>query len=35
MDRQMNRVIPIYRLSGNFGAMEILALLAGDKNTPN
>ena len=24
-----------YRLSGNFGAMEILALLADDKNTPN
>ena len=24
-----------YRISGNFGAMEILALLADDKNTPN
>ena len=24
-----------YRLSGNFGAMEILALLVDDKNTPN
>ena len=24
-----------YRISGNFGAMEILALLAEDKNTPN
>ena len=24
-----------YRISGKFGAMEILALLADDKNTPN
>ena len=24
-----------YRISGNFGAMEILALLADDKNTLN
>ena len=25
----------IYSISGNFGVMEILVLLAGDKNTPN
>ena len=24
----------IYRISGNFGTMEILAFLANDKNTP-
>ena len=24
-----------YRISGNFGTMEILALLVDDKNTPN
>ena len=24
-----------YRIMGNFGVMEILALLADDKNTPN
>ena len=24
-----------YRISGNFSVMEILALLADDKNTPN
>ena len=25
----------LYRISGNFGAMEILASLADEKNTPN
>ena len=25
----------VYHISGNYGAMEILALLADDKNTPN
>ena len=29
------QMIVQYRISGNFGAMEILALLADDKNTPN
>ena len=40
LEQEMEITIPVfegykYRISGNFGAMEIVALLADDKNSPN